>query len=324
MKSLLLFFIATAFCSFLPTPRLELPTPQNMLDFIAGNLVSLKVPDTIPDIHTCAQNIKTFKNNTLQAISLIKQGYYYSGLILLEQTINGTWVTCSAVPPEFNATISNFLRIVRDPYFFQLLRGRVKDNIDVLFDFYSDSVDKLNNKQFFEAGVSFGKIPHLLLSGPNDTALHFTNLIVLEDNGTHPVVDFLKGYLESVQVWNSVPQAQECLQDLLDVKETVSKVIELFKEGKLVEAIELLNQTVTNDFATCKSSLDDATTLFHEFLQNVERPGFLSLAIARLTNNFLDVLQDDVNGIKDLSVKDFYNAGVELGKVAHLILSGSE
>ena len=324
MKYLLVFFIATSFCSFLPMPRLEIPTSQNLLDFIAGNLVSLKVPDSIPDIQTCAQNIKTFKNNTLQAISLIKQGYYHSGLILLEQTINGTWVTCSAVPPEFNATISNFLSIVQDPSYLQLLRGRVKDNIDVLLDFYSDGVDKLNNKQYFDAGVSLGRITHLLLSGPNDKAHYSTNLILLEDNGTHPVIDFLNGYLESVQVWDLVPRGQECLQNLLDVKDTVSQVIELFKEGKFIQAIELLNQTVTNDFATCQSSLDDVTLLFNEFLQNVEKPGFWSLAVGRVTDNLLDVVQDDVNGIKDLSVKDFYNAGVELGKVAHLILSGPD
>ena len=325
MKYLLLFFISTcAFSSFLPKSDLELPTPKNLLEFLAGNLFSLKVPESIPDMKTCAIHIKNFKNDTLKAISFFRQGNYYSALILLEETLNGTYRTCTAISPEFQATISNFLNIVQDTYFGQLARGRFKDNIDVLLDFYYNGVDKLNNKSYFEAGLSFGKIPHLLLSGPNDTAIYSTNLLLLEDNGTHPVIDFLKGYLESVQVWDSVSQGQQCLDDLVGLKDAVVQVIQLFKEGKFTEAIELLEQTIKNDLANCESSLTDATRLFNEFLQNVGRPGFWSLAIARVTDNFLSVLQDDVNGVKDLSVKDFYNAGIEFGKIAHVLLSGPD
>ena len=324
MKYLLLLLLSTCvFSSFLPKKSINTPSVQNLLDFAVGSMVSLKVLDSVPDGFPCVNQITSFKNRTLETLNLFEQGLVYSALKLLESTLNDTYSACQAMSNEGKATFENFLKIVQDPYFMQLARGRVKDNIDTLIDDWYLGVDSLNNQSYFNAGVFFGKIPHVLLSGPNDTTFS-VNLLSMDSNGTNPGVDFMKGYLESVQVWSSVPDGLQCLDDIASVKEAITQVINLMKQGEIAEAIQLLEDTVKSDMTTCQNSVNDAQTLLQGFVQTVSQPGFFDLAKARLVDNSLTLLSNIEKGTSDLVAGDFYSAGKEFGMIPHVVLSGPD
>lgn len=323
MRSILLLISLSFLCAspaFLPAqPAVSLPDPQHVLDFLVGNMVSLQVLSSVPHGFPCVTSLTTLKNNTLQAIALFKEGHIVEAVELAEQTINGTFTNCMAANSEGLALFKNFLDIVRDPNFLKTALDRALENAPVLIEDFATGLEKLNNGSYFDAGVYFGKIPHLILSGP-DARLLF--LAMFGDNGTIPLYDFGKGFLEALKVNEAAPDNFKCVDDIMALKTLFPQVLELLKQLKVLEALQLLESTVVGDFDTCKSGLAQTATLFQEFLANIKQPGFLQIALGRAKDNFFTLLGDLTHGVESMKAQDFYNAGKSFGHIPHVILSG--
>jgi hypothetical protein len=299
---------------------LRFPSPDNLKDFLIGNLVSLQVVQSVPDGFPCAMNIASLKNNTKQALDLFLQGHFVDALHLVEQTINSTITTCEASGREGKALFDNFLKIVTDPAFLPTALQRLEDNQLTLLDDLAQGLEDLNNGSYFTAGVALGKIPHLLLSGP-DSASRSLNFLEL-GNVTSPVLDFLRGNLEALQVWANVPDGLACIDDLVGVKDQLAQVLALLKQLKILDAIELLNKVVGEDVSRCTNSINESIQLFQAFLTNIRQPGFIDIAKGRIFDNAVVLLQDFTDAVGALTNKDYYGAGRALGHIPHVILSG--
>ena len=302
--------------------NLALPTPSNIKDFLIGNLVSLQVIQSVPDGFACATNLASLKNNTKQAFSLLISGHLVDALHLVEQTINQTVGTCEAANAEGKALFENFIRIVLDPEFIPNAVQRVKDNQLTILEDLAEGLEDLNNGSFFNAGVTLGKIPHLILSGP-DANLVLIGLMA-SNNISTPLLDFLRGFLDAVKVWDNVPHGLECFDDIATLKDNFDQVIALLKQFKILEAIELLQQTITSDFLNCQNTITESVQLFQSFLQTIHQAGFIDLAKQRILGNVVTLLEDLENGVKGIGAKDYYGAGRALGHIPHLVLSGPD
>jgi hypothetical protein len=326
MKFLLvLLYVSLVFCSnpaFLPNTPLGLPTPDNLKDFIIGSLVSLKVVQSVPDGFACATNLASIKNNTKQALDLFLEGHFVDALHLVEQTINQTLTSCEAANKEGKETFENFLRIILDPEFLPTALDRIKNNQLVLLEDMAEGFENLNNGSFFAAGVAFGKMPHLVLSGPDNSRM--LNFLAPENNISTPLMDFLRGYLEAVKVWVNVPDGLACLDGIAGLKDALAQVLALVKQFKIIEAIELLQQVIQKDVSTCQNSINESVELFQGFLQNIGQPGFIDLAKGRVMDNLLTLYGDFTNGVNSLGAQDFYGAGRALGDIPHIVLSGPD
>jgi uncharacterized protein YejL (UPF0352 family) len=298
------------------------PTPANLKDFVIGNLVSLQVVQSVPDGFACAQNLATLQNNTKEALDLFLGGHFVDALHLIEQTINGTISTCEAANREGVLLFENFLNIVSDPNFVSTALGRIRDNQLTLLDDLALGVEYLNNQSFFMAGVTLGKIPHLILSGPS-TYSSDLNLLQL-GNISSPLMDFLRGYLEAVKVWANVPDGLQCIDDIAGIKDSLSQVLALLKQFRILEAIQLLENGVAEDFTRCTSAITETVQLFDAFKQNIGQAGFFDLAKGRIFDNALTLLQDFQSGVAAIINKDYYGAGRALGDVPHIVLSGPD
>ena len=183
MKYVLLFvFFVGAFSSFLPKTNLgavAFPSQQNLIDFVIGNLIAVKVTDTVPYGFNCVNTITTFQNDIQTALALIRNGSVSEGIQLLENSLNATLTSCGAAASEGSATFEAFLEKIKDPQFIDLALGRIKDNFFTILQSYQKGVTDLNNQSYFNAGMDFGGIIHLILSGP-DTTLNFINLLIEE------------------------------------------------------------------------------------------------------------------------------------------------
>lgn len=323
MKSLILSLLLSLALSssFLPNPpKLHTPTPQNLLDFLVGSLVSLKVLESIPDAFSCVTDLTNLRNNTQTAIDLIKLGHFVDALHLLEQSFNQTYLSCSATAQESSSTFENFLRIVSDPGFLDLALQRLNENKLVFLEYLALGLEQLNNGSYFNAGVTLGKIPHVILSGP-DAKRRILSVSV--GNTSCPILEFLRGSLEVLKVWDNVPDAMNCLSDLAALKDAYAQVVSLISQGKWLEALEFLEQTLKEDTDTCLNSVEQATTLFKEFLDNVSQEGFVQLAEGRIVDNVFTLISDAKNGVEQIENGEWYDAGKSVGGIPHLILSGN-
>ena len=177
MKALIfLAFLSLSLCNFLPKPTLgAIPSKQNVIDFLIGNLIAVHVTDTVPDGFNCVNTITALQADIQTAISLIRNGSVLEGISLLEKSVNNTLTSCGAAASEGNATFQAFLSKIKDPQFLDLALGRIKDNFFTILQNWQKGVSDLNNQSFFNAGYDFGSIIHLILSGPDAK----TNLISL-------------------------------------------------------------------------------------------------------------------------------------------------
>ncbi len=271
MKSLLiLLFVTCAFSSFLPKPTLTksiyLPTPQNLLDFLVGNLVSLQVIENIPDAFPCVNALSSLQKNSENALKLFKSFHFVEGIHLLEKKFDKTIKICAAANSETFETFKNFLDVVRKPNFMKLALERLGNNKLEIIDDLAVGIEKLNNQSYFEAGVFLGKIPHTLLSGPLDLAsIIFFDFSkdILKD----PLADILKSLEEDVKAYDIFPQGEKCLNNLLGLKDSLNKVLNLLSQGNVLEALQLAEKTLKDGIAYCQKSLMKGTQLFQEFVQ---------------------------------------------------------
>jgi hypothetical protein len=281
-------------------------------------MVSLQVLSSVPHGFPCVTCLTSLKNNTLEAIELFHEGKIVEAVELAEQTINDTFTSCMAANSEGLALFKNFLDTIRDPNFLKTALDRILENGPTLVEDFATGLEDLNNGSYFNAGVAFGKIPHLILSGPD--AIIF--LLAIFGNGTAPLYDFGKGFLEAVKVNDAAPDTLKCVDDFMALKNLFPQVLALLEQGKVLEALQLLESTVAGDFDTCKSGLTEGTALFQEFLANVKQPGFLQIALGRARDNFFTLLGDLTTGVQSLKSEDFYDAGKSFGHIPHVILSG--
>jgi hypothetical protein len=328
MKYLIVLLLSTlALSSFLPRQNtklgLPLPTPQNLMDFLVGNLVSLQVLEQIPDGFPCVNTLTTLRNNTLQAVALFNQGHFLDAIHLLESTFTQTFSSCTAANSEALGAFKNFLDIVRAPDFAKLVVYRIANNQAELIDDFAGGVEKLNNQSFFDAGVLWGKMVHTLLSGPVNMTSSL-ELLALPTNSSCPFMQFLQGYLEAIKVFDAVPDGLSCLNDIVNLKETMLQILNLLANGKILEAIQLAEDTMNKDLATCQNALKDGTTLFQSFVQEITADGFFDLARGRVRDNFFTIIEDVEKAVRDFTVLEFYQAGKDFGHIPHLILSGPD
>ena len=328
MKSLILSLLVSLALSssFLPTPsKFHTPTPQNLLDFLVGSLVSLQVLESIPDAFSCVTDLTNLQNNTQTAIDLIKLGHFVDALHLLEQTFNQTYGSCSLTFHESSSTFENFLSIITDPEFLDLALQRLDENKLLFLEDLALGLEQINNGSYFNAGVTLGKIPHVILSGPDTWR---TRRILLSDamgnNTSCPVLEFLNGSLEVLKVWDNVPDAVNCLNGLGALKDAYSQVVSLISEGKWLEALEFIEQTLKEDVDTCLNSVNQATELFKEFLDHVSQEGFVQLAEGRIVDNVFNLIGEAKNGVEQVENGQWYEAGKSFGGIPHLILSGND
>jgi hypothetical protein len=181
MKSLLLFaLLAFATCnSFLPTKPLGLPSQQDLVDFLIGGLVAVKVTDDVPDGFPCVNTIGDLQADVQTAIGLIRNGSWVEGVDLVWKSINATYVACGAAASEGQAVVQAFLQKVQDPEFINLALNRIENNFKTVVDDAVKGVEDLNNGSYFSAGNDFGSILHLILSGP-ETRTELVNLLMTE------------------------------------------------------------------------------------------------------------------------------------------------
>ncbi len=268
MKSLLILLFATcAFSSFLPKPTLTLPTPQNLLDFLVGNLVSLQVLNNLPDGFPCVTALSSLEKNTDDALELFKNFQFVEGVHLLENTFNNTIQTCGAANAETVRIFQNFLDLVRQPDFLKLALERLANNQLEIIDDLAGGVEKLNNQSFFEAGVLLGKIPHTLLSGPVDS----TSITLLDINDLlkGPLADILKKLLDGGKGIDIFSQGEKCLKSLMGLADTLKKIESLVSKGNVLDAISEAEDVLKHGLSSCKLGLMQGTQLFQEFVQSI-------------------------------------------------------
>ena len=172
--------ILGAFSSFLPKPTIgeavALPSKQNLIDFIIGNLIAVKITESVPDGFGCATTITNLQNATQTALALIRSGSLdniVEGVELLEQAINDTQRVCGSASEEGQETFQSFLEKIKDPGFITLALGRIKDNFLTILQDFEKASDDLKNQSFFSAGYDLGSIVHLILSGPDSSLVSY-------------------------------------------------------------------------------------------------------------------------------------------------------
>lgn len=176
MKFLILCIcLVSVFGSFLPNKPLgvSVPSSQNLLDFIIGNLVAVKVTDTVPSGFPCVTAATNLQNATQEALALLREGHVLEAAELFENALNATRVSCGAAASEGQATFENFLAIIRDPNFVTQALGRIRSNFLTILEDFERGVSDLNNQSFFSAGMDFGSIAHIVLSGPDAQLVDF-------------------------------------------------------------------------------------------------------------------------------------------------------
>ena len=256
---------------------------------------------------------------------MIRLGHFVDALHLLEQTFNQTYGSCSLTFHESSSTFENFLSIITDPEFLDLALQRLDENKLLFLEDLALGLEQINNGSYFNAGVTLGKIPHVILSGPDTWR---TRRILLSDamgnNTSCPVLEFLNGSLEVLKVWDNVPDAVNCLNGLGALKDAYSQVVSLISEGKWLEALEFIEQTLKEDVDTCLNSVNQATELFKEFLDHVSQEGFVQLAEGRIVDNVFNLIGEAKNGVEQVENRQWYEAGKSFGGIPHLILSGND
>ena len=296
-----------------------LPTPSNLKDFLIGNLVSLQVVQSVPDGFSCATNVASLHNNTKTALDLFMHGHFVDALHMIETTINDTITSCEKANAEGKLLFENFIRIILDPEFVPTAFARIKDNQLTILEDLAEGFEDLNNQSYFTAGIAFGKIPHLVLSGPDGLSLNF---LEIPNNISTPLMNFTRGFLEALQVWSSIPDGLNCINGIADFKDELAQILALVKQLKIIEAITLMNQMIGTEFLSCTNAIAENVQLFKEFLQNVSQPGFIDAAKGRIEDNLLTLMGDFQNGVSAMGAKDYYAAGVAFGHIPHVALSG--
>ena len=323
MKNLIFVIVSLSIVLSSPVflPKLIFPSKQNLLDFLVGNLASLSVLSSIPDAFPCVTQVTSLKNTTLEALQLFEEGHIVDAIHLLENTINQTLTSCSAAGSEGVDTFKNFLDIIGDPDFLKKASERVIDNLPALIDDLAYGIEKINNQSYFEAGVSFGKIPHLILSGP-DSLLNLASFLTLGDNSSCPFIEFMRGFLEETEVLSEMPDAELCATGVSRLTSVLPQVLQLLQQGKVLEAVQLIEQVYQDDVTACTNLAVETTQVFGELVTKMTQPDFVKTAVERVMENLFTLIEDYERGIGDLVKLDFYNAGREIGKIPHLVIDG--
>jgi len=303
---------------------MKFPSFSNITEFLSGFAYATQAYDFVGAIGPCVQKYMETKADFSQIPDLFKEHQGSLALELIEEDVLTVVLTCSPLIDIIKNHTIEFLQIVRDPNFLTLAKERISHNFFEILKNLTFGVESWKNGNYSASGWGFGNIAQIILSGPNQSST--VNFLGLENlsNGSCPFLEFVRGYLESLKVLDSVPDGLQCLDDLDGAKETLLQVLDLFEQGKSLEAISLLMQTFTNDLASCEKGLSDGKALFGKFLKNVGQSGFIETVVGRITNNLLTLIDDFENGVNDVKNLDFYDAGKEFGKIPHLVLSGAD
>lgn len=162
------------FGSFLPNkPSFPVPRTQNLIDFIIGNLVAVHVVDSVPSGFPCVNAITNLQNVTQQTLSLIREGDLVKAAELFEPALNDTRNFCGAAANESDATFQNFLDIIKDKTFIFKALNRVRRNFLTIMEDYKKGLIDLYNDNYFNAGVDFGSVVELILTGSDSELADF-------------------------------------------------------------------------------------------------------------------------------------------------------
>ena len=321
-----LLFIAVVFAPNPYGPNLSrkvyrnIPSFSNITQFLAGFTYATEMYDIFGAINACSPKISETSTDFSDLSDLFKQHQGSLALELIEEDVLAVAVTCIPLVDMVKTHTIELIQIMSDPNFPTLARERIAHNFLDIVKSLAFGIESWKNESFQSSGWGFGTIFHLILSGPIQSSS--LNMLSLSDlsNGSCPFLEFTRGFFDSLQVWDSVPDGLKCFDHLVQEKATLAQALELVQEGKILEAVSLFMQT----FVVCEQSFSQWKNLFEAFLQKVLQSGFAETAISRLTENLSTLMTDFENGAANLVKLDFYDAGKEFGKIPHLVLNGPD
>lgn len=249
MKYIILFVcIVGAFSSFLPKKSLGLaiPSQQNVIDFVIGNLIALRVTEVVPDGFGCATALQNLKNASETAWALIQTKDFekiLQGLEIIEGSLNQTKLVCGAASDEGRAGFAAFLATIRDPGFLKAALGRITNNFFTILGDFTKLSEDLKNQSYFNAGYDLGSIAHLIISNETNTLL---NLVSEEINNLGSVNWPFTNCASSAPIQPSAlsldSQPSKGAPEGVNVQGSVNGAVTL----KQVQIVTLLNGTPLN------------------------------------------------------------------------------
>lgn len=275
MKYILLFIcLVGVFSSFLPKKNLgaTVPSTQNLIDFVIGNLIALKATEVVPDGFNCVNAIQNLQNATQTAWALI-QTREVENIIraaeLVEESLNQTKQVCGAASDEGRAGFSDFLNRIKDPNFLSLAMSNIQNNFFTILGDFNKGIQDLNNQSFFNAGYDFGSIFHLIINNGSE----LLNLVAMEIENlgsvNWPFTDCASGSNIVPQAVNLDAQPAKGSPAGINVQGSVNAAVSL----KQVRIVTLLNGTPLNtQYDPNTNSYQQGDAFAYRF--SVSVPGF--------------------------------------------------
>ena len=301
----------------------RLPSPLNITAFLEGFSFALQAYDLAQGLSGCSSTVLETKGDFSLVPDLFRNHSGSLALELIEEDALSVLAKCIPLIDMIKNHVNDLIQMVSDPNFPSLARERIILHFPEILNDLAGLILSVRSDNYTNSGFFTGAVLNVILKGSTNSNPTL-NLLSLDSNFTSPVTDFVKGYLETLKVWDSVPDGLQCLDEVVNFKDTLVQAVALVQQGKILEALELVAQTIEDDLPTCKNSVRDLKTLGEDFLQTVSQPGWSKLAGERVAENFFLLLQFGENGIRDLLHQDFYSAGKEFGKIPHLVLSGPD
>jgi hypothetical protein len=277
MKYILLFIcVLGAFSSFLPNKKVgssvALPSKQNLIDFVIGNLIALKVTEVVPDGFGCVNTLQNLQNATQQAWALIETKEVENiirAAELIEDALNQTKQVCGSASDEGRAGFEAFINNIKDPNFISLAMANIRNNFFTILQDFQKGISDLNNQSFFNAGYDFGSIFHLIINNGSE----LLNLVTTEINNlgsvNWPFTNCASGSPISPSAVNLDSQPSKGAAEGVNVLGTVNGAVTL----KQVQIVTLLNGTPLNtQYDPNTSSYQQGDAFNYRF--SITIPGF--------------------------------------------------
>lgn len=138
------------------------------------------------------------------------------------------------------------------------------------------------------------------------------------------LIDFSIGFMVAIKLVEKVPDGFNCVNTLESLQTQVQASIALIRSGKINEGISSIEAAFNQSFSSCNLAASEGQQYFQNLLKEVANPLFMLKAVKRFKENFSQLFQELSQGLSALRSHEFFNSGVNFGKIFQLIVSGND